>query len=108
MEIQTRIDLEKFLSTLVLKGGAHSSLEQGACVMEAVAFVAGEPHSDTPSCASEAIGAFMRSWNDSLNDTDRQMLKPLIPKLVGSKASAAIESKRAYLAVDWYVRVFTP
>ena len=37
-------DIEK----LVLYPGGHSSLEEGCCVMEAVAFVAGEPWSDRP------------------------------------------------------------
>jgi len=78
------------------------------CVMEAVAFVAGEEWSDSPKCASPSIAAFLRSWNDSLNNTDRQMLKPLIPKLVGTAASPEVEEKRGYLAIDWFVRVYTP
>src|SRR5690349_9187676 len=76
--------------------------------MEAVAYVAGGPWSDHPECASPVIGAFLRSWNDSLGDEDRQMLKPLIPRLVGTKASAKIEEKRAWLATDWLARECAP
>lgn len=59
------------LDNLILKSGSHASFEEGACVMEAVAFVAGEPHSDHPACASRVIGAFLRAWNDAMNHDDR-------------------------------------
>ena len=98
----------KQVESLILGKGSHSSLDAGACVMEAVSFVAGEPWSDHPKCASKVIGAFMRTWNDDLDDAGRQKLKPYIHKLVGTKASAAIENKRAWLVADWLVRHHTP
>ena len=64
------------LDTLELKQGVHRSFDAGACAMEAVAYLAGEPHSDHPICASPVISAFMREWNDSLDDEGRQKLKP--------------------------------
>src|SRR5207237_1274832 len=67
-----------------------------------------EPWSDHPDCASPVLGAFLRSWNDSLPDEDRQMLKPLIPRLVGTRASAEIEAKRAWMATDWLARECAP
>lgn len=42
----------------VLKHGSHKSFEDGACLMECVAFVAGEPHSDAPACASPVLTRF--------------------------------------------------
>lgn len=39
---------------------------------------------------------------------DRQMLKPLIPRLVGTKASKAVEEKRAGMATDWLARECAP
>jgi hypothetical protein len=94
---------------LTLKSGAHVSFSRGACVMEAVAYVAGEKWGDTPECACPVIGAFMRSWNDSLDDEARnRLLKPLVPRLVGSKATPEIEERRSYMALDWLIRVFTP
>src|SRR5690606_22525922 len=53
-----------------LTEGSHSSIEQGMCVMEAVAYVAGESWTDRPRCVSPTIAAFMRSWNDSLPDSE--------------------------------------
>ena len=52
-----KLDLE----TLELKVGAHSSPNDGMCVMEAVAYIAREPWSDHPVCVSPAIASFMRS-----------------------------------------------
>jgi hypothetical protein len=99
------------LDTLVLKAGGHKPPTDGdleMCVMEAVAYVANEPWSDHPKCASEVIGAFLRRWNDDLDDEGRQMLKPFIPRLVGTAASAGVESRRAWMATDWFVRVHMP
>ena len=72
---------------LPLYVGSHSP-NSTFCVMEAVAYVAGEPWSDSPECVSPVIAQFLRTWNDGLNDEDRQMLKPFIPKVIGTKASA--------------------
>jgi hypothetical protein len=96
---------------LQLEAGGHEPPDNGlvhACVMEAVSYVANEPWSDHPECASAVIGAFLRSWNDRLSDDDRQMLKPLIPRLVGTKASARVEEKRAWMATDWLARECAP
>jgi len=56
------------------------------CVMEAVAYITGEPWTDQPEGACPVIGAFMRSWNNSRphgSGTDR-LSKPLIPSCVGT------------------------
>ena len=87
--------------------GAHAP-DGKMCVMEAVAYVAGEPWSDHPACVCSVIGAFLRRWNDDLNDTDRQMLKPFVPRLIGTKATPDIEERRAWMLMDWMIRVYTP
>src|ERR1700676_304692 len=99
-----------FLDTLTLLTGAHEAASGEMCVMEAVAYVAGEPWSDHPACACPVISAFLRSWNDSLpSDADRdRLLKPLVLQLIDTKATQAIEERRSYLALDWMIRVFTP
>ena len=56
------------LEAIQLKAGSHNSPEDGMCVMEAAAWVAGEPFSDHPQCASKVVGAFLRTWNDTLDD----------------------------------------
>src|ERR1700692_3434122 len=97
------------IAELSLKSGSHSP-DSTFCVMEAVAFVAGEPWSDHPVCACPVISAFMRSWNDALpTDADRdRLLKDLIPKLVGTKSTKKVEKKRSLMAADWLIRVHTP
>src|SRR6266446_2787005 len=96
------------LKSLSLKVGSHAA-NSTFCVMEAVAYVAGESWSDHPECACPVISAFLRSWNDSLrSDQDRdRLLKPLIPKLVGTRNST-LEERRSLMAADWLVRVHTP
>jgi hypothetical protein len=98
---------QAWLKRIKLSVGGHESPDKGACVMEVVAYIAGEPWSDKPKCASQVIGAFMRRWNDDLDDAGRQKLKPYVRKLVGTAASLAVEDARAWLACDWIVRVHT-
>ncbi|OYV95157.1 MAG: hypothetical protein B7Z68_07320, partial [Acidobacteria bacterium 21-70-11] len=78
--------------------------------MEAVAYVAGEPWSDAPQCACPVITAFLVSWNDSLpSDPERdRLLKPLIPRIVGTRSTPAVKERRRYMALDWMIRVYTP
>lgn len=93
---------------LHLARGAHNRPEDGMCAMEAVAFLAGEKHSDHPACACPVLGAFMRAWNDALPDEERDILKPYLKDLIGSRSTRAVELKRSWMAFDWLVRVNTP
>ena len=104
------------LSTVSFGVGGHPRTDaptgdRDLCIMEAVAYMAGEPWSDKPACASPVVSAFLRSWNDALSDADRDRLLPAavwVPRLVGSRADPATEERRAYLALDWLIRVHTP
>jgi len=98
------------IASVQLQIGSHeANAEQAMCVMEAVAYVAGEPWSDEPQCACPVITAFMVSWNDNLSDADRTLLlAPLIPLLVGTRSTPAIEQRRATMAADWLIRTHTP
>ena len=80
------------------------------CVMEAVAYVANEPWTDTPDCTCPVIAAFLRNWNDALpNDDQRsELLIPLVPRVIGTRSTDAVETIRSLMAVDWLVRVHTP
>lgn len=99
----------KDIEQISLERGAHQP-DHTFCVMEAVAFVAGEKWGDSPQCSCPVISAFLRSWNDSLpNNAERdRLLKPLIPSLIGTRASKEIETRRSLMAADWLVRVHTP
>lgn len=93
-----------------LKHGAHSSIDEGGCVMEWTAFLAGKPHTDSPPCVCHVLGYFMRNWNDGLpSDADRdRLLKPFALRLIGTKSTPEIELRRGFMAFDWLARVQTP
>ena len=80
------------------------------CAMEMVAWLAGEPHTDEPACACPVIGSVVRCFNDALpSDADRErLLRPLVPMLLNTKSSRAIESARASLVADCVARVIAP
>ena len=87
-----------------LDKGSHASAADGMCFMEAVAYVAGEPFSDHPSCACPVIAAFCRNLNDALPDESRQALIPYVKKLVGTRSTPEVERRRAHIAADFAVR----
>jgi hypothetical protein len=100
-----------YLEPLKLGRGSHDPPSNGlvnACVMEAVAYVAGEPFSAHPECASPVITSFLVSWNDAMNDVDRQMLKPYIVRLVGTRTGKRHEEQRAWMFTDWLARECAP
>ena len=96
------------LDTLHLESGSHATRADGVCALEAVAWLAGEPHSDHPVCVSPVLGAFLRQWNDDLDDAGRQRLKPYLPRVIGTAGNAEADERRAWMATDWLVRVHTP
>jgi hypothetical protein len=92
-----------------LDKGAHEENSRRMCVMEAVAYVAGEQWSDSPQCACPVISTFLRAWNDALPDDERTpLLADLIPRLVGTRSTKEIEIRRGTMAADWMIRVYTP
>src|SRR5690242_15192942 len=89
-------DLVKLLPGGKLEGGSHALISdgtpQGVCVMEAVAWVAGEPHTDHPKCACQVLTSMAIDVNDRTDANGRQELVKAIPALVGSRT----KSKRTY------------
>jgi hypothetical protein len=81
--------------------GKHSSPETGACVMELASMLADEPFSDHPRSVSRTLAAFLRGYNDMVDDARRQDLYDYGAKVVGTAASAAVERKRAQRLVSW-------
>ena len=98
------------LDGIVLSKGDHRSREKGVCALEAVAWLAGLPHSDAPACVCPVIRAFVVSWNDAIPDDVRRtaLLKPFLLKMLDTKSTPAVELTRSYLAFDWLVRVQMP
>jgi len=101
--------LEK-LKTIELLNGPHAAREDGMCAMEAVAWLAGEPHTDRPACACPVIASAVQVINDRIHDTAERtaLLVPLLPRVVGTRAGAEIELKRTFIAADYAVRVLAP
>jgi hypothetical protein len=95
------------LDTLTLTKGVHGNRGDGVCLMEAVAWWAGEKHTDHPACVSPVLGAFGRSLNDVLPGGKRQELRRLVPLLPGT-ADDSHDQARGYLALDWLIRTWTP
>ena len=95
------------LTTLTLLKGGHPSRDAGVCLLEAVAYFAGEPHSDRPDCTSPVLGTFGRGLNDVLPDEKRQALVPFVPRMVGT-AGDGLDEARSYMALDWLIRTYTP
>ena len=103
--MSVNIDLDR----IRLDRGPHASPEDGACAMEWVSILAGEPFTDHPACTSPVIAEFVRAWNDHLNDGDRQrLLRPLLPELVGTATGPEDDQVRGWMATDWLVRVHAP
>ena len=101
--------MEYDLKTFRFGAGSHPTREQGLCVMEAVAYLAGEQHSDEPKCACPVITRLAIWVNDSCSDELRQELLAALPwRIVGTKSTPEIEQQRAYMAADWAVRFVAP
>ena len=101
--------LFRSLSTIHLSTGNHNSPEDGMCMMEAAAMLAGLPHTDRPSCVDPVIAAFCRTWQDGLDDEQRETLaKPLIPLVLDTAGSDELQDRRAIMVGDWSWRVVLP
>lgn len=95
----------KTIDEITLNEGKHDKREHGLCVMEAVAWVAGEEHTDMPKCASPVISRYCQVLNDRGGPEVRERLKPYIYKIIGT-ASPELDLQRAFIAADFAVRVF--
>ena len=91
------IDFNK-LTAFELQGGSHESADEGLCAMEAVAWLEGVEHSDSPSCTCPVITAFVRSINDRMPYSDRQKLVAYLPRLVGTVSPEHEQDRAEYLA----------
>ncbi|TAJ48244.1 MAG: hypothetical protein EPO52_08800 [Herbiconiux sp.] len=87
----------------VLDVESHQSADQGICLLEVVALLAGEEMSDHPTCVSAVLAQYGRELNDGLNDVDRQRLVPLAARLVDT-ADDGLDGWRRAVAADWLGR----
>jgi hypothetical protein len=87
--------------TVRLAAGRHPSPQLGACVMELASMLAGEPFSDRPRNASPVIAAFLRTYNDGLDDERRQDLYSFASLIVGSRGRRSVERERASRCLEF-------
>jgi len=95
------------LDELVLSRGSHNNLAEGVCLLEACAWVAGEPWSDRPRCVSPVLAVLGQSLNDAFPHEPRQHLKRFIPRLLNT-AGDGQDRARGFLALDWLLQVYAP
>jgi hypothetical protein len=62
--------------------------------------LAGERYSDRPRCACPALTAFLRGYNDGLDDRRRQDLYGLAADLVGTRSCEAVSTARGERLVE--------
>ena len=67
----------------VLSGGSHDDPTKGACFMEYVSVLAGEPWSDSPKCVEHGLAVVMQNINDTATDDNRHLLVPLLGRSIG-------------------------
>ena len=87
--------------------GTHATPEDGRCAMEWVSYLAGEPHSDDPTCVSPVLRAYCITLNDTLEDAPRQLLRPYLARTIGT-AGDGLDGARSWMAMDWLIRVYAP
>lgn len=96
------------LANIPLFHGRHQEADSQRCVMECVAFVAGEPHSDHPKCACEVVTALAIYANDSGGEAVVDALPARILRMAGSNLGRLVSEQRAYFLADYAVRTLMP
>ena len=69
--------------------------------MELASMLADERFSDRPATVSPVIGAFLRTYNDGIDDQRRQDLYPLASLIVGTAGSRRVERERASRCLEF-------
>lgn len=80
--------------TVRLDPGRHRPGEGRACVLELASLLGGEPFSDSPRSVCPVVAAFLRRYQDELDDDRRADLYGVAAAIVGSRADADTERAR--------------
>ena len=84
-----------------LAHGSHGSTFDGqACSMEWVALLADEGMTDAPQCASPVLARYTIRLNDQWDHEKRQLLKPYLPRMVGT-GNDGKDALREQIASEW-------
>jgi hypothetical protein len=69
--------------------------------MELASMLAHEPFSDRPHTVCPVISAFLRAYNDWIDDRRRQDLYVYASRIVDTKEGKTVERARADLCLEW-------
>jgi hypothetical protein len=86
--------------TVTLARGKHTSPRSGACVMELASMLAGEEFTDRPASVCPVVAAFLRAYNDAVDDRRRQDLYRYASAAVGSRTSSDVMRARALRCLE--------
>jgi hypothetical protein len=91
--------------TVTLSTGKHSAPEDGACVMELASMISGVPFTDRPVSVCPVIAAFLRAYNDAIDDRRRQDLYGYAVQVIGTRDSIRVEQRRVARCLAWGVEM---
>lgn len=87
--------------TVRLARGRHTTPQQGVCAVELVSMLAGERFTDQPRSACPAVAAFVRGYNDAIDDPRRQDLYAVAALLVGSSTGQETTHERMWRLIQF-------
>ena len=77
--------------TVRLSPGRHVRPGEGVCVMELSSMLVGEPFTDRPRSVCPIIGAFLRRYNDGIDDASRNDLYRFASDAIGTRDEALLQ-----------------
>jgi Fe-S cluster assembly iron-binding protein IscA len=87
--------------TVRLEKGRHAAPTRGVCVLELASMLAGDRFSDQPRSVCPVIAAFLRAYNDWIDDERRQDLHRFASAAVGTRGSSEVQEARLRLCDQW-------
>jgi hypothetical protein len=93
--------------TIRLSPGHHRTAEDGVCAMELASLLAGTSFSDRCVRVCPVIAAFVRGYNDRIDDDRRQDLIPLVPGIIDTRAADEVVEARGRLCLRFAHEAFT-
>src|ERR1051326_9010290 len=94
--------------TVRLEAGNHPHAAAGMCVLELASVLSDDEFDAYPASVCPVIAAFLRCYNDLVDDRRRQDLIGCAAAVVGSRATRDVETRRARLCRRWVVEVARP
>ena len=97
------------LDSITLERSTHARRGTRLTLLELVSWLNHEPHGDAPAGVSPVLATFARWLAAGFDDADRQALKAIAPRVIGTGPATADEERaRQWMATHWLVRVQAP